>query len=101
MAATIIRHKSITTRWDRQDMKTEDMIRMNAAANGRLIVGMLFAMNMFTGSQALAFVALLIVCAAYVADGFLSAGKAAWSGAMSMGILISTLILGVATWFAI
>ena len=83
------------------DMKTDDLIRMNAAANGRLIVGMLFALNLFTGSKVLAFAAVLIVCAAYVADAFLSLGMAAWSGAMSLVILSATICLTVATWFAI
>lgn len=82
-------------------MKTEDVIRVNAATNGRMIVGMMFVMHMVWGNTALAFAAILIVCAAWLADAFLSAGKPVWSGAMSIAILISTVALGIATYLSI
>ena len=99
MAATIIRHKSITTRWD-DEMPKEDMIRMNAAANGRWMLAMLFAMNMILGSLHLAFASVLILALGYVADtlSLLSYRRAAL--AAGLACIVSTGALIVATWLS-
>lgn len=82
-------------------MMTEDVIRLNAASNGRLIVAMLFAINLMGGSQWMAFAAVMIVMVAWLSDALLSAGKVAWAGLIAMIVLISTAILAVATCFAL
>lgn len=82
-------------------MKTEDLIRLNAASNGRLIVAMLFALNLMAGERALAIAAMLIVIVAWFSDFAMAAGKATLAGVIALIVLIWTAILTVVTCFAL
>ena len=82
------------------NLKTEDLIKMNAAANGRLIVGMLFALNLVVDHRGMALAAVLIVCIAYLSDAML-VNWPAWAEALAGAALISTLALAIATWAAL
>lgn len=99
MAATIIMHKSITTRWD-DEMPNEDTIRMKAAANGRWMVAMLFAMNMILGDLHLAFASVLILALCYVADALMLLSYRRAALAAGLACIASTAALIVATWLS-
>lgn len=82
-------------------MKTEGLINLNAASNGRMIVGMLFALNLLTDHRASAFASVLILCAAWVSDVALISGRNAVAASTGIAVAVATVALGVVTWIAL
>lgn len=83
------------------DMKTEDLIKLNVASNGRMIVGMLFALNLLTDHRALAFASVLIICAAYVSDVAFIVGRNVMASLTGLAVPAATVALGIVTWIAL
>ncbi len=73
--------------------------RKSMAANGRLIIAMMFAMGLVDGNKAFCMACIATICAAYVSDAFAAVDKQAAAAVVALLTVASTVALMISLVF--
>ena len=81
------------------DLRIEAM--KSAANSGKLIVVLLFVLNMEASNVGLAFASIPVLGIAYLSDAYRAAGDGKWAGILSLACAAALVTLMAATWLAL